>query len=483
MLFTGNTMASLNYWLTYLILAAYAITIVSCIVVVLKENRNPIRSLAWVIALIFLPVIGLVFYLFFGRSLKGQHMISRHNKRRIINKMAPRHVNLETLSLPPSERNLIKLSRTLCSSFYTINNTIEIFTNGADKFKALKADLRNARKSIYLQYYIFADDSTGNEIADILIEKAKQGVEVMVIYDQVGSFHSHNRFFRRMSDNGVLIHPFFRVTFTHLANRINWRNHRKIVVIDGEIGYIGGMNIADRYSRGQSDEGIWRDTHFRLRGDIVESLLYSFVVDWNFKNNPNHIEYPKVPPTPIRNNTGMQLVTSGPIDAWDNLALCFLKAISGATKSIYIQTPYFLPTDALQHALEAAALSKIDVRIMIPGKTDSRMLQYATFSYVTQCLKAGIKVYLYNPGMLHAKAVIIDDNIVIAGSTNFDYRSFENNFECSLIVYDSGFNRRMRDIFFSDMAECTKLTFNTWHRRPLLQRSIESIVRLVSPIL
>ena len=179
----------------------------------------------------------------------------------------------------------------------------------------------------------------------------------------------------------------------------------------------------------------------------------------------------------------MQLVTSGPIDVWDNLALCFLKAISGAAKSIYIQTPYFLPTDALQHALEAAALSKIDVRIMIPGKTDSRMLQYATFSYVTQCLKAGIKVYLYNPGMLHAKAVIIDDNIVIAGSTNFDYRSFENNFECSLIVYDSGFNRRMRDIFFSDMAECTKLTFNTWHRRPLLQRSIESIVRLVSPIL
>ena len=179
----------------------------------------------------------------------------------------------------------------------------------------------------------------------------------------------------------------------------------------------------------------------------------------------------------------MQLVTSGPVDTWDNQSLCFLKAISGATKSIFIQTPYFLPTDALQHALEAAALAKIDVRIMIPGKSDSRMLQYAGHSFVTQCLRAGIKVYHYNPGMLHAKGIIIDENIVIAGSTNFDYRSFENNFECSLIIYDREVNRRMRDIFFADIANCTKLTFGEWHKRPLPQRVMESIVRLVSPIL
>lgn len=179
----------------------------------------------------------------------------------------------------------------------------------------------------------------------------------------------------------------------------------------------------------------------------------------------------------------MQLITSGPLDSWDNQALCFLKAISNATKSIYIQTPYFLPTDALQHALEAAALSKIDVRIMIPGKSDSRMLQYAGYSYVTQCLRAGIKVYLYNPGMLHAKGIIIDENLVIAGSTNFDYRSFENNFECSLMIYDKDVNRKMRDIFFNDVKPCTKLTFNAWHKRPIFQRILESIVRLVSPIL
>lgn len=476
-------MGTVNYWIISIVNIAYAITIISSIIVVLKENRNPIRSLAWVIALIFLPVVGLVFYLFFGRSLKGEHMISRHNRRRMISRMAPRHVDLTNRRLPAADKNLIKLARALSSSFYTVNNQIEIFTTGAEKFEALKRDLRNARKSIYLQYYIFSDDATGQEIADILISKAREGLEVKVIYDHVGSFSARSRFFRRMAENGVETHPFFRVTFPQLANRINWRNHRKIVVIDGETGYLGGMNIADRYQNGTSEDMAWRDTHFRLQGDIVESLLYSFIIDWNFKNTPESIEYPKVPPVKIHNSVGMQLVTSGPLDSWDNQALCFLKAISNATRSIYIQTPYFLPTDALQHALEAAALSKIDVRIMIPGKSDSLMLQYAGYSYVAQCLRAGIKVYLYNPGMLHAKGIIIDESLVIAGSTNFDYRSFENNFECSLIIYDREVNSRMRDIFFHDLKSCTKLTFNAWHRRPLLQRGLESIVRLVSPIL
>lgn len=473
----------LHYWLSKIVFAAYVFTIASCIIIVLKENRNPIRSLAWVLALIFLPGIGLIFYLFFGRSLRGQHMISRHGKRRLISTMAPRHININNIPVTPSDRNLIKLARNLCSSFYTINNEIDIFTTGDEKFENLCRDLRAARKSIYLQYYIFLDDSIGRIISDILIDKAREGVDVKVIYDHVGSFSARNKFFKRMSDNGVETHPFFRVTFPHLANRINWRNHRKIVIIDNQIGYIGGMNIADRYASGQAEGMAWRDTHFRVQGDIVESLLYSFIVDWNFKNSSTQMQFPRTPPTHIRNNTGMQLVSSGPIDSWDNLALCYLKAISSATKSIYIQTPYFLPTDALQHALEAAALANIDVRIMIPGKSDSTMLQLATYSYVTQCIKAGIKVYTYDPGMLHAKTIIIDHNLVIAGSTNFDYRSFENNFECSLIIYDKDVNRRMRDIFFDDIANCTKLTATQWQRRPLPQRSLESIVRLVSPIL
>lgn len=471
------------YWVHIILFFLYVVTIGSCVIVVLKENRNPIRSLAWVLALIFLPFVGLIFYIFFGRSQRGQRMVSRHKKRQMITNMAPRHIDLDTTDLDAGERSLVKLARNLSSSFYTVNNDIRIFTVGADKFRALKSDLERAQSSIYLQYYIFMDDHIGHEIASILMRKARQGLKVRVLYDHIGSFSASSSFWREMREAGVEVHPFFRVNFPQLANRINWRNHRKIVVIDNRIGYIGGMNIADRYDHGTDEGAPWRDTHFRLEGDIVESLLLSFIIDWNFLEQPAQMEYPRLRPTSLHNNIGMQLVTSGPLGQWNNLALVYMKAISLARKSIYIQTPYFLPTDALRYALEAAALSKIDVRIMIPRNSDSRMLKYASYSYVTQCLKAGIKVYLYNPGMLHAKGMIIDENIVTAGSTNFDFRSFENNFECNLLIYDRGINRRMRDIFFRDMGQCTKLSYATWHKRPVLQRAWESIVRLISPIL
>lgn len=470
-------------WLNILLLSLYVITILSCVIVVLKENRNPIRSLAWVLALMFLPFVGLVFYIFFGRSQRGIRMVSRLRKRQMITKMAPAHINLSEQDLSDGEMSLLKLARNISSSIYTVNNDINIFTDGADKFRALKEDLRHAKESIYLQYYIFSDDNIGTEIAGILKEKAAEGLDVKVLYDHIGSFSTSNAFWNSLREVGVDVHPFFRVTFPHFANRINWRNHRKLAIIDNRIGYIGGMNIADRYIFRTENAAPWRDTHFRVEGDIVESLLFSFIVDWNFVNPPTLMEYPHVRMAEIRSRIGMQLVVSGPMGQWDNLTLVYMKAISLARKSIYIQTPYFLPTDALIRALEAAALSRIDVRIMIPRNPDSQMLKYASFSYVTQCLRAGIKVYLYNPGMLHAKAMIVDDNIVTAGSTNFDFRSFENNFECNLLIYDRDVNLRMRDIFFRDMGQCTKLSYATWHKRPRVQRAWESIVRLVSPIL
>ncbi|MDE6297214.1 MAG: cardiolipin synthase [Muribaculaceae bacterium] len=476
-------MIDFNAWVTLIILIAYSVTIISLVVVVLSENRNPIRSIAWVMALIFLPVVGLIFYLFFGRSLKGQHIISKRNKRKLMNRIQLQNVNLSEQPLTSEEKTLIKLARNICAANYTTNNEIKIFTIGKDKFESLKRDLRRAKESIYLQYYIFSDDLLGKEIADILIGKAAEGLTVRVIYDHVGSFSARNRFFKRMEESGVETHPFFKVTFPQFASRINWRNHRKIVVIDNEIGYIGGMNIADRYEKGPAEGKAWRDTHFRLRGDIVNSLAYSFLIDWYFRDTGATINYPKPRQCELRNHVGMQLITSGPMSRYNNIALCFQKAISMATKSIYIQTPYFLPTDGLLHALEAAALSNIDVRIMIPRRSDSKMLQYASFSYITQCLKAGIKVYLYEPGMLHAKAMIVDENLVTAGSTNFDFRSFENNFESNLLIYDYETNRVMRDIFFEDLKSCTKLKYGTWRGRPKLQRTLESIVRLVSPIL
>ncbi|MDE7160104.1 MAG: cardiolipin synthase [Muribaculaceae bacterium] len=476
-------MGILYPWLYPALSLLYLAVIAGCIAVVLSENRNPIRALAWTIALIALPGVGLVFYLFFGRSLKGLHLISRHNKRRLMNNKRPHAAPLDDPCLNDTDRQLVKLAENLCRCPLSLNNHIDIFTDGRSKFEALRRDLREARSSIYLQYYIFSDDALGREIADLLMEKARQGVRVKVIYDHVGSFSASRHFFRRMREAGVEAHPFFKVTFPQLANRINWRNHRKIVIIDNATGYIGGMNIASRYVEGLPDGSAWRDTHFRVWGEIVESLLYSFAIDWNFLNPHPGFPPRNLPENPIHNHLGMQFISSGPVDQTGNISMCFLKAIASARKRIYIQTPYFLPTDTLMRALEVAAMAQVDVRVMMPRRPDSRMLRYASFSYVTQCLRMGIKVYLYEAGMLHAKAMIVDDNLVTAGSTNFDFRSFENNFEANLLIYDAGVNRRMRDIFFDDMKACRKLTLNDWRRRPLPQRLMESVVRLFSPIL
>lgn len=471
-----------TWFLFFCILIYFAIIIIS-VIVVLKENRNPIRALSWVIALIFLPGVGLIFYLFFGRSLRGE-MLSQKNRRRLQHSFQPYGVRLQDTDLRKEQKNLVMLGSQVGGYPLTYNNEVEILTDGASKFELLKEDLKKAEKSIYIQYYIFLDDKIGSEIADILKTKAKEGIEVKVIYDHVGSFSARNRFFKDMQANGIEVHPFFRVNFPQFASRINWRNHRKIVIIDGITGYIGGMNIADRYAYGNGkNQELWRDTHFRVQGDIVESLLHSFFVDWNFLKKDPYFPSISTREENIKNNRGILLVTGGPVSTWDNLSLMFLKAITSAKRLIWIQTPYFLPTDALFNALQAAALSNIDVRIMMPAHTDSLLLHYASFSYITQCLSAGIKIYLYQPGMLHAKAMIIDDDLVTAGSTNFDFRSFENNFECNLFILDAELNSKMRDIFYSDMKACIKLQKEKWKKRPLSHRFLESLLRLISPIL
>lgn len=473
----------LSTWFLFLAICLYFAIIGISVTVVLKENRNPIRALSWVIALIFLPGVGLIFYLFFGRSLRGE-MLSKKVRRRLKHSFEPYGIKLQDTDLKKEQKNLVMLGSQVGGYPLTFNNEVEILTNGEDKFRILKKDLAEAKKSIYLQYYIFLDDRIGNEIAEILMAKAREGIEVKVIYDHVGSFSTRNKFFRKMQESGIEVHPFFRVNFPQLANRINWRNHRKIVVIDGKTGYIGGMNIADRYAYGNGKKGeIWRDTHFRVQGDIVESLLHSFLVDWNFRKADTFIPETLQRQDKVTNQKGIQLVTGGPINTWDNLSLMFLRAISIAKRLIWIQTPYFLPTDALFNALQAAALSNIDVRIMMPEHTDSLLLHYASFSYISQCLSAGIKIYLYKPGMLHAKSMVVDDDLVTAGSTNFDFRSFENNFECNLFIYDAELNAKMRDIFYEDMKKCEKLQKEKWKKRPLGHRFLESLLRLISPIL
>lgn len=474
------TIEPLVYWILTL---AYIATVISIIGIVLSENRNPVKSLAWITVLILFPIGGLVLYLFFGRSIKNKHMISRRNKRKLRKHELEEYQKVPNNTFTSLQRQQIELGRALDSAMIYPGNLTQFFFDGDSKFNSLIDDIKKAESFINLQYYIIEDDEIGNRIADALIQKALEGVRIRVIYDHIGSIHVSKKFFKRLKDAGIEVYPFFRVVFPLFATRINWRNHRKICVIDGKIGYIGGMNIADRYLTGGKFKK-WRDTHMRIDGPAVYALNLSFAIDWNFMGQPLIEEH--VSPTNHENeneSSYMQFITSGPTSEWSNVEFQMLKAIGNAQKRIYIQTPYFLPTESLLRALQTAALSRVDVRIMIPRHSDSAILTYASRSYIYESLRAGIKIYLYDSGMLHAKTMVIDRDFAAVGSANIDFRSFEHNFEGTMFIYSNKANAALAKQFENDEKESTRIKEPEWRNRSYINKSFESILRLLSPIL
>ena len=478
-------------WFWWAVFVGYCITILSIVAIVLSENRNPLKSLAWVCVLIMFPIGGLILYIFFGRSIKNTRMISRRKKRRLIRNEAhsqPPKANSEIADLPQEERQYVRLAQNITGSIYYTDNKVEIYHDAEEKLKTFFEDISAATQYIHIQYYIIEEDATGRRLTDLLLEKARQGVKVRVIYDDIGSMHLSRKFLKSLRNEGVEIYPFSRVVFPPFATRINWRNHRKVCVIDGVVGYIGGMNIADRYINGGKQFPSWHDTHIRVTGPSVDALRYSFALDWAFMGR-DLLEAPQIEPENSAINTqlgypaGIQMVTSGPTSRWSNIALVMLKAISNAKRHIYIQTPYFLPTESLLKALQAAALSRVDVRIMIPKKSDSNMLTHASRSYIGECLRAGIKFYFYDAGMLHSKSVIVDDKFCTVGSTNFDFRSFEHNFEGNILIYSTEVNEKLRQDFLECQKQSTRIYLSKWRRRPFSLKVSESILRLFAPIL
>ncbi len=468
-------------WVYQTLMLTYGLSVITVIAVILGENRNPLKSLAWVTVLILLPALGLVLYFFFGRNIKNKRMISRRNKRLLRRRERYKPSRKAMMDLPDQLRSIARLANGLCGAIYYPDNSLTFFSDGTSKFNSLKRDLKAASKSILLQYYIIEDDKIGTEISDILIERATHGIDVKVIYDHVGSLKVKRKFFNRMREAGIEVYPFFRVAFPLFSSRINWRNHRKLTVIDGKIAYIGGMNIADRYIDG-GQFPLWRDLHARITGPAVRSLHQSFAVDWNFMGHPL-LSPGELPKAESGISAGAQTVTSGPMNQWNNIAHTFLRAIAGAHKRIYLQTPYFLPTESLLKALQSAALSGVDVRVMIPRKSDSMLLVHASRSYISECLRAGIKFYFFEAGMLHSKLLIVDHNFSSMGSTNFDFRSFEHNFEANLLIYSEEANLELTNIFLADQHLSTRVTPAEWRRRNRAHRMIESVVRLLSPVL
>lgn len=467
--------------LTYLLFGIYAVTILGIVLVIITDNRNPLKTVPWIVVLLFAPVVGLLFYFFFGQNLSKRRILSRRMRKRI-------HMQLleagpdERKELPAQYRPLARLLGNAGHSIPLCGSRITPYVDGASKMEALLGDIAAAHDHIHLQYYILNDDTTGLRLRNALMAKAREGVEIRILYDDVGSSSVHKRFFEEMRRAGIEVRPFLHVKFPLFTSKVNYRNHRKIAVIDGRTGYIGGMNIADRYVVG-TDWGTWRDTHFRVKGPGVAGLQASFLSDWAATTRIRLRDERYYPRTERFTHNIMQVLPSGPFGKWRTLLQADSYAITNARRRIWIETPYFLPSDVLNTALQTAALAGIDVRLLLPARSDSRVVDLATHSFLDDMLKAGAKVYFYQPGFLHSKLLLIDDGLSVIGSANMDFRSFEHNFEINAFVYDGDFAAVMADIFRRDMEQSRLVTPGEWFHRPRSRRFAESLMRLFSPLL
>lgn len=471
----------------WIFIVLYVAVIVGIMLTVLMDNRQPAKTIAWVLVLLFVPVVGIVLYIFFGQNTRKMKLISGRSLDQLSKRSMLEFVEQRNLRMPEYFSSLVRLFTNQSLSLPFKDNAVEFYTDGYQFFPALLQAIKGATNHIHLDTYIIADDPLGRLVSDALIAKAREGVEVRLIYDDVGCWRVPERFFDRMRQAGVKVRSFMPVRFPAFTSKVNYRNHRKVCVIDGTQGFIGGMNIALRYVKGLHGGTLpWRDTHMRLRGSVVYALQRAFLVDWYFVDRTLINDHRYYPPMPwhISNDSLAQVVTSSPIAQWPDIMQGYVRILLEAKRYVYMETPYFLPTEPVMFAMRTAALAGVDVRLLIPRCSDAWLIQLASMSYVTETLEAGVKVRLYEKGFNHSKLLVADDQISTCGSTNIDFRSFENNFEANVFFYDRQTALRIKDIYMRD-EDCS-INFSEareLHHRPYMHRFVESLLRLLSPLL
>ncbi|NCA79672.1 MAG: cardiolipin synthase [Sphingobacteriia bacterium] len=467
------------YWVAVIFIVY---TIVSVIGVILLENRNPLNSISWIIILIMLPVAGLILYFFLGQNFRRKKIISKRSIKRIAIE-ALMDTKYDDIGLPDETQKIIRLlSNNSKSPLYEITQ-IKLYDNGRDTFEAMLADIREAKNHIHIEFYIIENDVIGNALRELLIQKAQEGVRIRVIYDYLGGLKLNKKFLHSMTKVGIYIQPFLPAHPSIGFSKINYRNHRKLVIIDGKIGYTGGINVASRYLEG-NQLGLWRDTQVRLEGPVVYGMQNAFLIDWYFVDN-KPITDQKYYPEIAKKDTGKygQVVTSGPDTDWENIMQGIVTMINDAKKYIYIHTPYFLPTESICMALETAALCGIDVRLMLPEKSDTKLVAQASHSYLEHLMEAGVRVFFYQHNFLHSKAIVVDDMISTIGTANMDIRSYEQNFELNVFLYDQRTATQLTRLFKKDLRMCREIHLNSWKKRKKSKKMVESLARLFSPIL
>ena len=487
---TGN----LGIIFTFLLIIGFILNLIlAFIIIFLERNRRSATSTwAWLFVLLVLPLIGFVLYLFFGRTVSKRKMEKHNGKelnafKQLIDdqiKSFDKHNYGTSNELVTTHHDLVRMLLMNQDGFLTENNQVDVFTDGHELFDQVIEDIYNAKHYIHLEYYTFELDGLGKRILDALETKLKEGLEVKLLYDDVGSKKVGLSKFKQFKALGGEVEAFFASKFPLINFRMNNRNHRKIIVIDGQKGYIGGFNIGDDYL-GLGKLGYWRDTHFRIQGDAVDALQVRFILDWNSQAHRTQFEYDSkyFPKKDYGDgHTPLQIVASSPAEDWHQIEFGYTKMIMSAKKSIYLQTPYFIPDNAYINALKMAASTGVEVHLMIPCKPDHPFVYWATFSNAAALLDSGVHIHTYQNGFIHSKLCMIDDEVVSVGTANMDYRSFELNFEVNAFVYDKTIAQQLKKAYQEDIKKSKLLTKEKYNQRSLKIKIKEDIAKLVSPI-
>lgn len=479
-------------WNTLFIFALYLYIFVM-IIYLLLDNRETATTLSWLLIFFFLPFVGLVLYFLLGRGMRTrvkkklvpQNLEDRlqYSNEQLIARQEKEIENLHAEYDSPENRKLIRLLTHNSDSVLTRNNHVQVFFNGEDKFGTLIQDLSAAENYIHMEYFIWQDDSFTEKVVDILQQKVRQGVAVRVLYDVVGNYLS-KRYLKRLRKSGIKIYPYYNFKSPLKIHTLNYRNHRKIIIIDGSTGYLGGMNMGEEYIDGGSRFSTWRDTHIRIQGESVAVLQGVFSVSWS-NTTKEILDMREMIPQIISASsvTRLQVTTSGPDSQWDSIRQLYFLLISSAEKFIFIHTPYFIPDASIVMALKTAALSGIDVRIMLTGVVDKRIPYWAAQTYLKDLLEAGVSFYYYTKGFMHAKTIVVDARTCSVGSANLDIRSLELNYEINALIYDKAISQQLEHIFYRDMKSARPFTLADYNKIHRLKQLRNSLTRLFAPLL
>ncbi|WP_257659088.1 cardiolipin synthase [Parapedobacter lycopersici] len=482
-------------WLLLYQIAYTTIVILVCLRVI-YDTRSTTKTLAYLLLVVFLPFVGIFIYFSFGINYRKRKMYS---KKLIEDEKLDMRLKQEILQSSAQAfaqgneeiqpfRELAHMLANNSLSALTAGNEVKLLINGEHKFPEVIRAMQAARHHIHIEYYIYEDDEIGRTLEQLMIQKVQEGVTVRFIYDDFGSSSIRKKLVKRLRAGGVQAFPFSRIIFIALANRLNYRNHRKIIVIDGHTAFVGGINISDKYVNTATEKKLfWRDTHLQLTGRGVNYLQYLFLCDWNFcadeQLQPNEQFFPPAASFPVSGNKVVQIAASGPDSDTPTILFSLLQAISLATRELLITTPYFIPGESMLDALMIAALGGVRVKLLVPGHSDSVVVNAAARSYYDDLLHAGVEIYRYQKGFVHAKTMVVDRKIAIVGTANMDQRSFDLNFEVNAVVYDVAIAQELGDVFDQDLLQASPIDPQVWEQRPLYKQLLEKTARLISPLL